>query len=489
MDRVYRTLLTVCLILGIQIHLPVTMFPASDIPEVKEPFLSVKQQQEFNTTKYILQWSRNEFIKPHLEGHDRNIPNHKSVIGSDYEGLNGIKRNQFQTVAHSRDLKGLMGFSESDPLKHTEKDTHLSMRNDFIRAKLKQTKEKLANISNIFIKNIAPHKNHRQNDGKEDEPFSNNTHDRSITEGATWTAELVKQCPKSFSTDDLYTWKQKVQNNEIIKIEEGCGSMQNRLVTFNDSTKACVRYRYNVDLMQGEIYSFYLSKIINIGHTAPTTLHKIENNKQWSKVWTDISKAKWSESKPVIFTKWIENLEPVFMPPELKNSDMGINENTNLFTGKTVSELCDLVQWSNLVIFDYMSANPDRVVNNMFNLKWNDKMMDKPIHNLEKSADNGAFVFLDNESGLFHGYRLLDTHDEFHRQLLNSVCIFTPETVRTIEELYMEGNIGNRLVDAFVSGEKYQNMLPRISFQNLNTLQSRLKDVYKHIQSCKLKLL
>lgn len=261
--------------------------------------------------------------------------------------------------------------------------------------------------------------------------------------------------------------------------------MQNRMVIFNDSTKACVRYRYNVDLMQGEIYSFYLSKILSIEHTAPTVLHKIENNKQWSKVWDDISRAKWSESKPVIFTKWIENLEPVFIPPELKTPDMKINVDTSLFAGKTLTELCDLVQWGDLVIFDYMSANPDRVVNNLFNLKWNDRMMDKPIHNLEKSADNGAFVFLDNESGLFHGYRLLDSHDQYHKRLLNSICIFHPDTVKAIEELYIEGVIGNRLVEAFVSGEQYQNILPRISTHNLKILQSRLEDVYKHIQSCK----
>ena len=478
MDGVYRSLLTICLILGVHIHLPVTMFPASDVMAENRPIFDDKQEN-LSKNPDILRWSRNKVNKAIHQGHDRIIKNYDSIIGSDYKGLNGINRNQF----HSKDL---MGFRESDPVNYEKINTHLSAKNDFILEKLKQTKEKLTNISNIFIKNsndLGLQKEHGQSHIKE--VINTESHNHRLTEGTTWSAEIVKKCPKPFSSNALNSLIQTVQNSEIIKIEEGCGGMQNRLVTFNDSTKACVRYRYNVDLMQGEIYSFYLSKLLNIENTAPTVLHKIENNKLWSKVWSDVLQAKWSESRPVILTKWIENLEPVFMPHELKGIDKKIDGNTSLFTGKTLTELCDLVQWGDLIIFDYMSANPDRVVNNLFNLKWNDRMMNKPIHNLEKSADNGAFVFLDNESGLFHGYRLLDSHDHYHKQLLNSICIFSPETVKTVEKLYKDGNIGDKLIEAFVSGERYQNLLPRISTKNLKILQKRLEDVYRHVQSCK----
>lgn len=125
MDRVYRSLLTICLILGVQIHLPVTMFPASDIGTMNKSFLGDKQV-EFGIKTDTLHWSRNEVDMPHRKVHDRNIPNHEPVIGSDYKGLNGIKRNQFY-------LKGLMGFRESDPVNYEEINTHLSVKNDFIR--------------------------------------------------------------------------------------------------------------------------------------------------------------------------------------------------------------------------------------------------------------------------------------------------------------------------------------------------------------------
>lgn len=524
MSGVYRSLLTVCMILGLHIHLPVTMFPASDVEGLKGkgPVNSARSLQRYNFTTNldVLHWSINEIVEPQIKGHNQNKVNYDSVIRSDYAGLNGMKWNKFQTFTNTRNSKGLMDLSESDPVKLVEKDRHLRMKNDFIRERIKQTEEKLANMSNIFTNNKNDlsatfdieqthiydlKKGDQVKQGLEsNQRYAKNANYTKRLENTTsvssnlasiqrdikntravWPAELLKRCPKEFSQSDQAKWKYKVQNYEIVKIEEGCGSMLNRLVTFNDSTKACVRYRFNSDLMQGEIYSYYLSQVLKMGYTVPTTLHKIENNKQWSKVLTEVSGAKWSDSKPLIFTKWIENLEPVFMPTEMKSLDVGTNTNTDLFMGKSESELCDLVQWSDLIVFDYMSANPDRVVNNMFNLKWNDKMMDKPIHNLEKSSKNGAFVFLDNESGLFHGYRLLDTHHQFHRQLLDSVCIFKPETINTIEQLHKEGSIGNRLVDAFISGEKHQNMLPRISVKILEILQSRLEDVYKHIQTCK----
>ena len=454
-----------------------------------------------------------------------------SIIGSAHRGLNRIKWNPSQAVfTDHRDLKGFRDLSETkstfdtDKIKGEYKDRYRVLKNEFIRESLKQTHEKLLNISNIFIKNknllvAGVNKNYLpQTNGlevsqaKERSVTKRNPESRNFSISSSkitsshfdfsdaadtnysarfisktvWPVELVKHCPKSYTPADHESWKFKVQNYKIKTIEEGCGSMQNRLITFNDSTKACVRYRLNSDLMQGEIYSYYLSKLLKMGYTTPTTLHKVDyTDAQWSEVLNEIYNAKWSEIKPLIFTKWVEGLEPVFMPAELRNLDVGINANHDLLKGKTVSELCDLVQWSDLIVFDYMAANLDRVVNNMFNLKWNDKMMDKPIHNLEKSGENGAFVFLDNESGLFHGYRLLDSHDQFHKKLLQAVCVFKYETVEIIEKLYKDGNIGSRLKDLFVSGEKYQNMLPRISSKSLNILERRLEDVYKHMQTCK----
>ena len=554
MDKIFRWLLTVCLMLGLQVHLPVTMFPANDADHTAESSQMLdnlkldrhNENTKLNTKPFTPNWvgakaagnsqvSKNDhFVRDTIKENIRllNLTKNinpgvkrESIIGSTNTGLNQIDWNPSQAVfIDHRDLKSLRDLSETKPpfdtdkIKEVYEDKRLILKTEFIRKSLKQTHEKLLNISNIFTKNkkrllsvveeghIAQvnkdlnNINNKQNtDHKQqrttikssvysyDNPSNKSGIDAGFsTNGIIWPDELVKKCPSAISITDQNSWKNKVQTSAILKIEEGCGNMQNRLITFKDSTKACVRYRLNSDLMQGEIYSYYLSRLLNIGYTTPTTLHMVDfTNHQWSRVQTDISNARWSDSKPLIFTQWIDNLEPVFMPIELRTLNVGIHADHDLLKGKSLSELCDLVQWSDLIVFDYMSANLDRVVNNMFNLKWNDKMMDKPIHNLEKSSHNGAFVFLDNESGLFHGYRLLDSHDQYHRKLLQSICVFRPETVRIIEKLYKDRNIGSRLVDLYISEEKYQNMLPRISAKSLDILQKRLDDVYRHIQSCK----
>ena len=537
MDVIYRFVLTLSLVLGLLIHLPVTMFPALDVKGLKEE----KPYHLLNSAKYnvkdfvrkqeVMLYGQKEtkdsgsnseksLFKPRLSKTNmwpfsstettNSTRNRDSLNGLDYKGLDPVHVNPNKALnTDSQYLKGFRYLSESDPITTATVSKgavgSIPVKISIIQERLRQTQERLATISDVLTENKnntgvkkkqAPitnkikqdkqhesDKNYKQNESDQnDRKGTVQDNSYNVYTGITWHPEIVQRCTKPYSQADQNSWKHKVQTNEIIKIEEGCGSMQNRLVTFNDSTKACVRYRLNFDLMQGEIYSYHLSKLLKMGYTLPTALHKVETSAQWDKVQDDVSSAKWSESKPLIFTQWIDNLEPVFIPSELKQG-VGIQANTDLFKDKTTSELCDLVQWTDLIVFDYMSANLDRVVNNMFNLKWNDKMMDKPIHNLEQS--NGAFVFLDNESGLFHGYRLLETHDQFHKNLLKSVCIFTPETVRVIEKFYNEGNIGDKLVEAFVSGEKYQNLLPRISAKNLKILKSRLEDVYNHIQSCR----
>lgn len=307
--------------------------------------------------------------------------------------------------------------------------------------------------------------------------------------GILWSPELISKCPSGFhGVKQSNPWRNIVENIQVVKMETGCGSMQNRLLTFNDSSKACVRYRLNSDQMQGEIYSYYLGKLLRINYTPDTVMHKVDNTEQWKPVRPGIIASKWSDNKPVIVTKWIPGLEPVYMPDELKDIKRKLHQENYHLDGMTVGQLCDLVQWSDLIVFDYISANLDRVVNNLFNLKWNSKMLEKPIHNLEKVGSKGQYVFIDNESGLFHGYRLLDSYRSYHEQLLNSVCVFRDSTVDALERLYAAGNAGDQLQQLYETSEQYHGLLPRMSAKNKQILQSRIQDVVKHIQRCKHQL-
>lgn len=306
----------------------------------------------------------------------------------------------------------------------------------------------------------------------------------NIVKGVLWSNDLVNKCPGGFKVSEIDAWKHKLNNVSVVKIETGCGSMQNRLITFSDRTKACVRYRLNSDQMQGDIYSFYLGKLLGMNYTPPSTLQMLDNKKLWRNVMGDIDSAKWSGDKPLIVSKWEDSLEPVFMPDKLKDMKRILHQENYQLYDIASGDLCDLVQWSDLIVFDYISANLDRVVNNMFNLQWNRKMFEKPIHNLERSKKTGQLVFLDNESGLFHGYRLLDSYESYHKKLLDSICIFKPSTVEAVKQLYVNGNAGELLQGIYETNEPYHGHLPRMSKQTMKILQTRVNNVYKQMELC-----
>lgn len=315
-----------------------------------------------------------------------------------------------------------------------------------------------------------------------------------VTNGVYWSDSVEQSCPKGFSKDDHEKWKIKATSENFVKMSEGCGRMQNRILTFQNSEKACARYRLNVDQIQGEIYSYYLSKLLGINNVAPSVLQLANTNQdQWRMVGQEMATAMWSEERPVILSKWIENLTPAYIPVEFRNLSnvlhpkyvaVRVKLNEDVSSGrKDDSSVCDLVQWSDLIVFDYLTANLDRVVNNLFNLQWNSRMMSKPAHNLEQDT-SGNLVFLDNESGLFHGYRLLDKYSTYHESLLKSLCVFKKQTIDSLRHFVKTDSISDSLQTMFEANEPLHRYIPRIPAKNIKILKSRMDDILRQVQKC-----
>ncbi|XP_059159212.1 four-jointed box protein 1-like [Physella acuta] len=307
---------------------------------------------------------------------------------------------------------------------------------------------------------------------------------QKIVHGVTWSPELEKSCPAAFLSSDVAAWRRRVENLDVVKMEEGCGRMQNRLVTFRDATKACARYRLNTDQIQGEIFSFYLARLLNMTNTPPTTLAQVDTlSSKWRTVHLQLSLAQWADSKLVVLTQHIADLSPAHIPLEFREEKNKLEPTLAGLGMKSQPELCELVQWSDLIIFDYLTANLDRVINNMFNRQWNDQMMSNPAHNLEQLKD-GTLVFLDNESGLFHGYRLLDKYASYHLALLHSLCVFRTQTVDAVTRLHKASSVGQELHSLFAASEPLHKHLAKIPEKNVKILQQRLDDVYQQIAWC-----
>lgn len=319
------------------------------------------------------------------------------------------------------------------------------------------------------------------------EPQSHNI--RHIVNGAFWTPDVESLVPPGFTPQSLQAWKYALGTHKVTKIIEGCGRMQNRLLFMEDGSKACARYRINNDQILGDILSYHLSQLLHVYQVPPSVLAMADpRNHTWEGVAGEIAAASWHYERPLVLTPWVNDLSPVFIPKELQGSEglpRKLHPTPDILSNKTLAELRDLVQWSDLIIFDFLTANLDRVVNNMFNHQWNPDMMVSPTHNLEAVANSGLLVFLDNEAGLLHGYRLLDKYQQYHDELLQALCIFRPETAERVKHFTASGDsLGQALMSSFENSDHLHHLLPKLPQKNMKILQSRLNQVHNQILQC-----
>lgn len=344
-----------------------------------------------------------------------------------------------------------------------------------------------------------------------------------------WGPQIEDAMPQGYGDSSAEIWESYIDETEIIKMESGCGRMQNRLVTFKDGLQACVRYRQNTDQIQGEIFSFYVGRLLNLTNLAPSVVRIVDlKDKLWRNVANDIATAQWSSNRAVVLTQYIPSLESASIPDvfrpttrhlnkvdilkmSLKEKDTEINkqilidklrvkelklkqEQKNFshidlkLNKKTIDKFLELAQWSDLIIFDYLTANLDRIVNNLFNFQWNVNIMDGPAHNLAKKMDSGLLIFLDNESGLLHGYRLLKKYNVYHSLMLDNLCVFRKRTIDALKRLYDSKSVGTLLGEMFHKKNSViiRDILPSLPEKNAKILLERISKVLNQVEKCEL---
>lgn len=300
------------------------------------------------------------------------------------------------------------------------------------------------------------------------------------TNGIYWSSAVEANLPTGFTRASEDAWRVFARNATVVSVSEGCGRMQNRLITFQDGSKSCVRYRQNTDQIQGEIFSYYLGKELQLRNLVPTSLDLVRTRApRWSPVLSDLLIAQWTEDRPIVHTRFLPQLSPVHIPTPLRPSTRRLHppDVTN------TTDLTELAQWSDLIVFDYLTANLDRVVNNLYNLQWNPAMMDAPTHNLNRAGP--LLVFLDNESGLLHGYRLLHKYEAHHSALLDALCVFRRPTAEAVKRLHRDGNIGKLLMQRFRNAHPdLLDTLPELPEKSVQILNGRIGRVFDVITRC-----
>ncbi|XP_077425410.1 four-jointed box protein 1 [Vanacampus margaritifer] len=305
-----------------------------------------------------------------------------------------------------------------------------------------------------------------------------------VEDGIFWSAWLEDLLPVGFTEEYARAWRERARAARIVRLEPGCGRISNQLATFADGSKACVRYGINPDQVQGETLTYYLACLLGITNVPPLVLSQLNTySEQWGAVKTRLGGLQWSDHAVVSLTEWVSNLSGVVTPAPLRQESDGLHPE---LLNKTAAELVDLMQWSDLIIFDYMTANFDRLVSNLFSLQWDARVMERDTNNLLKTP-RGDLVFIDNEAGLVHGFRVLNMWEQYHQTVLSSVCVFRKRTAQRVAELHRRRDSKTRLLELYKDSEPLSAKLGFLSDEHAAVLQDRIDRVYRHILRCKEK--
>ncbi|XP_062244992.1 four-jointed box protein 1 [Platichthys flesus] len=306
-----------------------------------------------------------------------------------------------------------------------------------------------------------------------------------VEDGVFWGEWLEDLRHEGFTEDYARGWRERARTHRVVKLEPGCGRRSNQLATFADGTKACVRYGINADQVQGETLTYYLASLLGITNLPPLVLSQLSgDSEQWAAVRTRVDALQWSDRAVVSLTEWVSNLTGVVTPAPLRQESSGLHPVLEQLGNKTTAELLELMQWSDLILFDYLTANFDRLVSNLFSLQWDSRVMERDTNNLLKTP-RGDLVFIDNEAGLVHGFRVLNMWEKYHSTVLSSVCVFRRRTTERVAELHRRRDSRKRLLELYRDSEPLSVELGFLSDEHAGVLQDRIDRLHKHILHCR----
>ncbi|XP_072842048.2 four-jointed box protein 1 [Pogona vitticeps] len=325
------------------------------------------------------------------------------------------------------------------------------------------------------------------------EPLSSSS-SSPVRGGIFWSRALEAQVPPGFSPAAAASWLRAAREGRVVALERGaCGRSSNRLARLSDGSRACVRYGINPEQVQGEALSYHLAGLLGMQERLPpVALSRVEarggGGGQWASVREELRGSHWADGAVVSLARWVDNLTDVVAPAPWR-AEAGRRLQplaAGELRGLGPAQLVELVQWSDLILFDYLTANFDRLVSNLFSLQWDPRVMHRATSNLHR-APNGGLVFLDNEAGLAHGYRLLAMWDKYNEPLLRSVCVFREATAQKVRDLHRHRNAAAELLRLYRTQEPLAELLGFLSDQQAQLLQDRIDLVHKHILHCKAK--
>ena len=309
---------------------------------------------------------------------------------------------------------------------------------------------------------------------------------KTFHEGVNWDPALVESIPQVFTAEGDKDFIDKAHRLKIINITKGCSDYEKRMLILEDGTRVCSKHRVNYQQLQSELYSFHLSRMLNIYNIPPAVLVKIDyTTPQWQDIIDDATRAGLKQGMIVVLTQYVDNLLPTYIPDLLQIKNEVLLSTNISFKMTPEKTIVQLIQWTNLIVFDYITANSDRVMNALANLQWNPKVISMPVHNLYETSQ-GSIVFIDNESGFWLGYKLAsesENHRKLQKSYITRICIVDGTVMHAIKELLETG--GDALHERVVEHDPVScRYIPKIQANIIDELENRLAFTLTSINSC-----
>ncbi len=264
---------------------------------------------------------------------------------------------------------------------------------------------------------------------------------------------------------------------QVKDLQNGCGRLKNRLIIFSDESKACCKYDESVAQQRGELYAYHLSQILFNGGNSNTTVPPTAvitldlNSPLWSSVIDQARDAGWRNGKLILISLFIENMYEEYFPAsaikQFFSPQTTIKSSDQQKAKTAMQQLPD--SWSDLIVFDYISSNSDRLYCSLVNSQWSSTITNKPIHNLGKTS-TGSLVLFDNEScftiGKHYYSKILQSH------FMDNLCDYNQLTI-TILQQHVNGT-RNLLMET----QKRLLLFNKVGFQHVKQLSRHSHDEF-----------
>ena len=260
-------------------------------------------------------------------------------------------------------------------------------------------------------------------------------------------------------------------------VKSGLGSWardHNLLATMQNGKIVFMKNRRYIQL-QAELFSFYLNAYLGLWNVPPVTLSCVNAMRRpWSDILFDTEILP-PEEVCVMAIEYMHGLvDAVYM-----SYHVGQELNGNSFPAN-FKELDQVMQWSDLILFDYISAHTDRLVDNLLFYPLNFQLTMKMVPNLMMTSD-GLFVLIDNEA-TFHRsyYKAQNSYKEKYRQThhLENLSIFREATIVKLCQL-CEHDDPASVLENFISKHDAESLkiAGELAVEDRLELKKRLSDV------------